>query len=132
MVMLLLLLGGIGSAAQPLPVAVQERTAAFFKLLIAGEEERAYVQLLAGGPLEDSVQQAQIWRQVQQLHERYGLPLGYEVVQSVPCGEHLLRLLCLGLYEQRVLWWELLFYRSPRRGWIVVELSMEERTRECR
>lgn len=110
----------------PLPTGVQEMVSGFFKLLIAGEVEQAYGKLLAGGPLADSLQWECYWKQTQELNERYGLPVGYEVVQTAAIGRHLLRVVCAGFYEQRALWWELLFYRSPHRGWIVVELALGE------
>lgn len=115
--------------AQSVPEPVQQRTAQFFKLLAAGEVERAYRELLRGSRL-DSLQRMELWEHTQQLHEQCGLPLGYEVLRSVPIGRSLVQLTCLGLYGQCVAAWEFLFYRSPRRGWIVLQVRLREQLEE--
>ncbi|MCS7169269.1 MAG: hypothetical protein NZ949_01450 [Candidatus Kapabacteria bacterium] len=69
----------------------------FSKPLAAGEIERAYARLLEGGPLADSVQQSQLVEQAYRLHERYGLPLGYEPARATVYGKILLCLACGGL-----------------------------------
>lgn len=121
---------GIGALAQSVPEPVHQRTAQFFKLLAAGEVERAYGQLLRGSSPEDSLRAAQLWERTQQLHERCGLPVGYEIVRSATLGRSLVQLTCVGLYGHCVAGWELLFYRSPRRGWIVLRVKLREQPEE--
>ncbi|MEN3026814.1 MAG: hypothetical protein ABDH31_03780 [Chlorobiota bacterium] len=120
----------IGLAQPAVPEAVQAQVAHFFKLLAAGEVERAYARLLEGGPLADSVQQAQLVEQTYRLHERYGLPLGYELARMTAYGKSLLRLAYVGLYGQQAVVWRMHFYRSPRHGWIAIRVVVSDSVEE--
>lgn len=117
---LVLWVGAVGQT--PLPEAVAQRVASFFKLRIAGELEQAYARLRAGSPGEDSLEQERL----QQLIVRYGLPVGYEILQTESVGKSLVQVVCLELYERWCVRWRFLFYRSPRRGWLLLRLQPEE------
>ncbi|MCS6966303.1 MAG: hypothetical protein NZ473_06015 [Candidatus Kapabacteria bacterium] len=80
--------------------------------------ERAYARLLEGGSLVDSVQHSQLVERTYRLHERYGLPLGYELARVTAYGKSLLRLTYVGLYGRQAVVWQMHFHCSPRRdGW---------------
>jgi hypothetical protein len=118
---------GMIAQAQPVPRELERRTSQFFKLLMAGEIEQAYEQLAEGNPQRDSLWLEQLCERTRQFQCRHGLPLGWELLRAEWHGKALLRLECLEYYDALPLRWELLFYRSPRRGWLLLQLRMEER-----
>jgi len=118
---------GVVAQAQPVPRELERRTSQFFKLLMAGEIERAYQQLAAGNPQRDSLWLEQLCERTRQLQRRHGLPLGWELLRAEWHGKALLRLEYVEYYDDLPVLWELLFYRSPRRGWLLLQLRMEGR-----
>jgi hypothetical protein len=118
---------GMIAQAQPVPRELERRTSQFFKLLMAGEIEQAYEQLAQGNPQRDSLWLEQLCERTRQFQRRHGLPLGWELLRAEWHGKALLRLEYLEYYDALPLRWELLFYRSPRRGWLLLQLRMEER-----
>ncbi len=118
---------GVVAQAQPMPRELERRTSQFFKLLMAGEVEQAYEQLAAGNPQRDSLWLEQLCERTRQLQHRHGLPLGWELFRAEWHGKALLRLEYVEYYDALPVLWELLFYRSPRRGWLLLHLRMEGR-----
>ncbi len=117
---------GVVAQAQPVPRELERRTSQFFKLLMAGEIEQAYEQLAEENPRRDSLWLEQLCERTRQLQRHHGLPLGWELLRAEWHGRALLRLEYVEYYDALPVLWELLFYRSPRRGWLLLQLRMEE------
>lgn len=103
----------------------------FYKALLQGNSEGAFRNLLRSGPLakrEDAVRI--LHTQFLKATQVYGEMKGYEFIDSVAVTPSLCKIRYLTLHPQHPLQWSFFFYQSPIHGWIVLQITFNDRIME--
>ena len=111
------------------PQELHNRITDFFKIIIRGEAERAYNNLLKGSPLarKDS-ELNNLIRQTERAESIYGRLIGFEAVDAEIASNSLIKCRYLGLYSKYPLRWIFTFYKSPEDGWIITNIKFDDQS----
>lgn len=75
-------------------------------------------------PAEFDVFEAQYGSQANTVLQRFGAPVGYELLREEPLGTSLVRYTFLVRHEKAPLRWLLTFYRAEK-GWVVTDFNFD-------
>jgi hypothetical protein len=113
-----------GKSAQNIepPVLLQH----FFEALKADQLDAAYEGLAKNTIIAERAENLQqLKEKTRDAMDNFGPVTGYEVVETVELGKHLIRLTCLSLNEDLPLRWRFYFYRTAER-WKIVDLRVDD------
>lgn len=99
----------------------------FFRALVAGTPDLAFQRMLATSPLGNKKDQA--IKRVETFNKAvdvYGAVKGYEFAGSDAGSESLLKVKYISLHEQFPLRWFFTFYKSPVRGWTIINMTFDD------
>jgi hypothetical protein len=101
----------------------------FFKLIINGKYREAFSGLLTGSLIgEKSEQLTNLIDQTKRASELYGEMKSYELVNTEAVSPSLARLRYLSLHTDYPMRWLLTFYKSPEKGWVVINVKFDDVT----
>ena len=119
-----------GSSVLPgVPDILKEKIDSFFGNLITSKVDSAFTGLLAESPINEKKEQIKnLIKQTRLANQRYGDIQGYEAVNSEFVTDSYLRLRYLALHRNFPMRWIFTYYRSPDKGWIVVNIKFDDYT----
>lgn len=118
-----------GSKSNNVPQELITRCDKFFKLLVNTDIDDAYNELLMNSPIIKKEEQLyNLKSQTLKAMKIYGQFTGYELVNSEFASESLIRIRYLGLHADFPMRWIITFYKSPKYGWIAVNVKLDDLT----
>jgi hypothetical protein len=119
--------GANSGAFVNVPNELQTKCELFFEQLSKNEIKRAYDILLENSPLKTKDEQVKnLIDQTKQSIVLYGKLDHGEAVSSETASPSLLRLRYLGIHNSFPMRWIFTFYRSPKLGWIVINVKLDD------
>jgi hypothetical protein len=114
-------------AASAVPKELHAQCATFFKTLILNNVDEAFENFLRQSPLLTKKEQFQrLTDQTKRAIKLYGQAQGYERVDDEYITESLVRLRYISLHDDLPMRWIFTFYKSPKRGWIIVNMRFDD------
>ncbi len=99
----------------------------FFRYLVAGKAELAFDKILTNSPIGNKKEQnAKRVATFNKAVEVYGAAKSHELSSVEQVSESLLKIRFITLHEQFPLRWFFTFYKSPVRGWIVINMTFDD------
>ncbi len=119
-----------GTSVLPgVPDKLKEKIDDFFNKLISSKVDSAFTGLLAESPINEKKEQIKnLIKQTRLANQRYGDIQDYEAVNSEFVTDSYLRLRYLALHRNFPMRWIFTYYRSPDKGWIVVNIKFDDFT----
>lgn len=119
-------------AAQELvPADLKSITAGFFSLIVAGDIQGAFAELLKNSAIASNTDQVQnLVEQTKRTVSLYGEVKGYELVSADKLGTSVVRLRYLALHREFPVRWILTYYKSPVKGWLLTNIKFDDRVEE--
>ena len=119
-----------GSDVLPgVPDVLKEKMNRFFTNLIQTEVDTAFSILLENSRLTEKKDQLKaLIKQTQLANDRHGDIRDYEAVNSEFVTESYLRLRYIALHKYAPMRGIFTYYKSPEKGWIVVNVKFDEET----
>ncbi len=109
------------------PDIVSERCSDFFKTMIEGETEQAFKTILKDSPIKEKEDKIdELIKQARRANNIYGRAISYEQVSTENVASSLVRLRYMALHEEYPMRWIFTFYKSPKHGWIVVNIRFDD------
>lgn len=109
------------------PKELYAQSASFFKILLLNDVTDAYQVLLQNSPIRDKKEQFErLINQTKHAFNLYGNAKGYERVDEEYVTESLMRLRYITIHDDLPLRWVLTYYKSPRRGWIIINMKFDD------
>ena len=109
------------------PQEVQSKVNGFFKFVFQKDYEEAYDLLLENSPLKENKKDlAKLVSETKRINKYYGKLRGYEFVNSEAVTKSYIRIRCLGLCEKFPTRWVFTYYKSPKYGWIVISVTIDD------
>lgn len=109
------------------PDIINQKTSDFFKMLIDGKAEQAFKQILKDSPIREKKERIdELLEQTRRANLVYGPPMSYELVGSESVTESLVRLRYIALHEKFPMRWLFTYYKSPKLGWIIVNIRFDD------
>lgn len=109
------------------PPELETKCNDFFDLLTKSEIKKAFDGLLANSPLKTKEEQINnLIEQTKQSIVLYGRLNGAESVSSESASPSLLRLRYLAVHNSYPMRWIFTFYKSPKFGWIVINVKLDD------
>lgn len=100
---------------------------AFFGALSRSEIDGAYRTLLKNSPISRKKEEIDgLIRETKRSITLYGQITGYEPVSAEKVSESMARLRFIGLNEKYPMRWIITFYKSPKYGWIVINVKFDD------
>lgn len=119
--------GGLSSQFLNVPQELQTKCDNFFDLLSRNEFKVAFDNLLENSPFKNKQDQvSNLIEQTKQAVVLYGKIKGGEPVSSEVACPSLVRLRYLGIQSNYPMRWIFTFYNSPKSGWIVVNVKLDD------
>ncbi|HYF02290.1 MAG TPA: hypothetical protein VEC36_02860 [Patescibacteria group bacterium] len=113
--------------ASAVPKELYSQSATFFKTLTLSNIDDAFDQLLQGSPIRDKKEQFQrLVDQTKRAFQLYGNAQGYERVSDEYVTESLMRLRYITMHDDLPMRWILTYYKSPKRGWIIINIKFDD------
>lgn len=118
---------GLSSQFLNVPQELQTKCDNFFDLLSRNEFKVAFDNLLENSPFKNKQDQvSNLIEQTKQAVVLYGKIKGGEPVSSEVACPSLVRLRYLGIQSNYPMRWIFTFYNSPKSGWIVVNVKLDD------
>jgi hypothetical protein len=109
------------------PPELQSKINSFFEKLIDGKIDDGYKQLLTGSPMSNKDEQVKnLIDQTKKATELYGKMFSFELVNYEFASGSLVRLRYLTMHSDFPMRWLLTFYKSPDRGWIIINIKFDD------
>lgn|SRR5574344_1514811 len=109
------------------PKELPTRIEKFFSILHENSVQKAFDALLEGSLLKNREEQvAKLVEQTKQAIVLYGKSENGEPVSSEVATPSLIRLRYIGLNQNFPMRWIFTFYNSPRFGWMVVDVKLDD------
>ncbi len=109
------------------PQELQTKCDNFFDMLSRNEFKEAFDNLLLNSPFKNKEEQVKnLIDQTKQAVVLYGKIKGGEPVSSEIACPSLVRLRYLGIQSNYPMRWIFTFYNSPKSGWIVVNVKLDD------
>lgn len=110
-----------------IPLEVKSRINNFFDAIKRKEFKKAYEELLKNSPIVDKKEDLDnLLNQTERTVRIYGEFSGATYVNGHNASDNFIRLRYLGLYEKYPMRWIFTFYRSPKLGWIVTNIKLDD------
>jgi hypothetical protein len=110
-----------------LPREISKSCNDFFRALVGGNPDAAFQKMLGTSPLGNKKDQAA--KRVETFNkavEVYGAVKGHEFAGSDAVSESLVKVKYITLHEQFPLRWFFTFYKSPVRGWTIINMTFDD------
>jgi hypothetical protein len=118
-------------AQEPVPSDLKSITTGFFSLIVAGDVEGAFAELLKNSAIAANTEQVQnLVSQTKRTVSLYGEMKGYEIVSADKLGTSVVRLRYLALHREFPVRWILTYYKSPVKGWLLTNIKFDDRVEE--
>lgn len=119
------------NAQELVPADLQSITAGFFSLIVAGDVQGAFAELLKNSAIASNTDQVQnLVEQTKRTVSLYGEVKGYELVSVDKLGTSVVRLRYLALHREFPVRWILTYYKSPVKGWLLTNIKFDDRVEE--
>lgn len=119
--------GATSTQFMNVPQELQTKCDNFFDLLSRNEFKVAFDDLLENSPFKNKQDQVtNLIEQTKQAVVLYGKVKGGEPVSSEVACPSLVRLRYLGIQSNYPMRWIFTFYNSPKSGWIVVNVKLDD------
>lgn len=110
-----------------LPDDLPERVSDFFLNLSLKKYEKAYELLIKDSPIGQKKEMIKnLISETIRAVNVYGDNRGYESVDKQQPTPSLIRARYIGIHESYPVRWEFTFYRSPIRGWVVLNIKFDD------
>jgi hypothetical protein len=118
-------------AQESVPADLKSITAGFFSLVVAGDVQGAFAELLKNSAIASNTDQVQnLVEQTKRTVSLYGEVKGYELVSADKLGTSVVRLRYLALHREFPVRWILTYYKSPVKGWLLTNIKFDDRVEE--
>lgn len=112
-----------------IPTEVKAKLNNFFNALSNNEIDNALDNLLLNSPLKERKDDLSVLKeQTERAIRIYGKFSGAKFVNGHFASEVYLRLRYIGLYEKYPMRWIFTYYKSPKLGWIVTNIKLDDLT----
>lgn len=112
-----------------IPKELHTRIADFFKLIISGDYEKAYKELLKGSPLIRKEKELnRLIEQTEKATQIYGALQGFEAVDSEVASNSMIKCRYLGLHSLYPMRWIFTYYNSPENGWVIINIKFDDQS----
>lgn len=109
------------------PQDILELCSKFFNTIIENKIEKAFQDLLNNSPLQKIKDELEkLISEAKRANLLYGLIKSYEPVSSDIVSDSFIRVRYLAYHTDFPLRWVLTFYKSPKYGWIVVNIRFDD------
>ncbi len=99
----------------------------FFERLIAEQVDLAFDELINNSPIKKKAEELKkLKEEVKRANLLYGTIKSYEPVSSDIVSESFLRVRYLAYHTEFPMRWIFTFYKSPKYGWIVVNIRFDD------
>lgn len=118
-------------AQELVPADLKSITAGFFSLIVTGDVQGAFAELLKNSAIASNTDQVQnLVEQTKRTVSLYGEVKGYELVSVDKLGTSVVRLRYLALHREFPVRWILTYYKSPVKGWLLTNIKFDDRVEE--
>lgn len=110
-----------------IPSEVKSKLNNFFDAIKRKEFKKAYDELLKNSPINEKKEDIEnLLNQTERTVRIYGEFSGASFVNGHNASDHYIRLRYLGLYDKYPIRWIFTFYKSPKLGWIVTNIKLDD------
>jgi len=119
-------------AAEPItevmiPSEAKSKLNNFFDAIKRKEFKKAYDELLKNSPINDKKEDIDnLLNQTERTIRIYGDFAGASFVNGHSASDNYIRVRYLGLYDKYPMRWIFTFYKSPKLGWIVTNIKLDD------
>ena len=115
------------NALSSIPAVITEKCKNFFLTCIDSKIDNAFKEILLNSPIIKKDEQLNnLIAGAKQAENLYGKMLDYEYVRSDIISNSLIRVLYFSLHNDFPLRWYYTFYKTPNRGWIIINLRFDD------
>jgi len=109
------------------PQVVLDKIHMFFDNIIANKIEKAFDELIGESPLKKKTDEIQkLITETKRANSIYGAIKSYEPINSDIVSESFIRVRYLAYHTDFPMRWVFTFYKSPKLGWIVVNIRFDD------
>ncbi|MGQ9819036.1 MAG: hypothetical protein ACUVQ1_03830 [Candidatus Kapaibacteriales bacterium] len=109
------------------PQDILDLCSKFFNTIIENKIEKAFEDLLTNSPLQKKKDELEkLILETKRANLLYGMIKSYEPVSSDIVSESFIRVRFLAYHTDFPMRWVLTFYKSPKFGWIVVNIRFDD------
>jgi len=109
------------------PQEVLDKIHMFFDNIIANKIEKAFDELIGESPLKKKTDEIQkLITETKRANTIYGAIKSYEPINSDIVSESFIRVRYLAYHTDFPMRWVFTFYKSPKLGWIVVNIRFDD------
>jgi hypothetical protein len=109
------------------PQEVLDKIHMFFDSIIANKIEKAFDELIGESPLKKKTDEIQkLITETKRANTIYGAIKSYEPINSDIVSESFIRVRYLAYHTDFPMRWVFTFYKSPKLGWIVVNIRFDD------
>jgi hypothetical protein len=109
------------------PQVVLDKIHMFFDNIIANKIEKAFDELIGESPLKKKTDEIQkLITETKRANTIYGAIKSYEPINSDIVSESFIRVRYLAYHTDFPMRWVFTFYKSPKLGWIVVNIRFDD------
>lgn len=113
--------------ADGLPNEILDITSTFFKAVIKGDVKKALERLLKETRMAEKEETMRgLFETVKKANEIYGEIRNYEIVSYENVSPSFTRLRCIALHPDFPMRWVFTFYRSPEKGWVTINVKLDD------
>ncbi len=110
-----------------IPSEIKSKLNNFFDAIKRKEFKKAYDELLKNSPINDKKEDIEnLLNQTERTVRIYGEFAGASFVNGHNASDSYIRLRYLGLYDKYPIRWIFTFYKSPKLGWIVTNIKLDD------
>jgi hypothetical protein len=112
-----------------IPKEILSSCSQFFKLLNSSDVDLAYDNILKNSPIAKKEEQVKnLKEETLKSFKLYGKLESFEPVNSETVSESLIRVRYISIHADYPMRWIFTFYKSPPRGWIVINIKFDDLT----
>lgn len=110
-----------------IPAEAKSKLNNFFDAIKRKEFKKAYDELLKNSPINDKREDIDnLLNQTERAVRIYGEFSGASYVNGHSASDNYIRVRFLGLYDKYPMRWIFTFYKSPKLGWIVTNIKLDD------
>lgn len=112
-----------------LPDEIKRKVTTFFKNVSNSKIKKAYEDLLRNSPLKEKHAQIKsLEEETKRAIDIYGFLKSFEPVQTLYATGSYIRAKYLGLHADYPVRWIFTFYKTPEKGWVVLNIKFDDNT----
>ena len=112
------------------PQDLHEKSEVFFNKIIRSDIDGAFDEFLKDSPINTRKDQLKkLIQQARRSIELYGKMMANQAVSSEIVSNSFIRLRYLGLHTKYPLRWIITFYKSPEKGWIIINIRFDDQSK---